>query len=446
MNSDIPLDQRDTTPADLVRENEKLRKINRVLMERVERSTDVQGAFSLFQTAIALEKLVQQRTAQLRELNDDLQVAKDEAVRANVSKTKFFAAASHDLLQPLNVACLLLDALAERSLDPEARHIVERIDASLRAAESLITSLLEIARLDAGALLADIGDYPIDPLLGRLADAYGLQAEERGLRIRVVPCDAVVRTDIRLLERMVSNLLSNALRYTSAGGVLLGCRRRGAMLRIEVWDTGIGIPESRLGEIFEEFRQLEVPWNRADGIGLGLAIVDRIARLLDLRVHVRSREGRGSVFSIDVPFGDRARCTEPESSVAGRATPNLLQGKTVLVVDDDAGSLSGMALVFRTWGCRTVEATSDATAIDAARNLTQRPDFIVADYHLGGGRTGLDVIREVERLFAASVAAVVISADRSDETRALVTNAGRWFLPKPIRVDRLRSLMSHALA
>lgn len=446
------------TPGDLLRDNEKLQKINRVLMDRVERSTDAQGnAFSLFQAAITLEKMVQQRTSELQRVNVQLrreiaerahieaalEAAKSEAERAHAGKTKFFAAASHDLLQPLNIARLFLDALVARERDPDLLGIAGRIDASLEGAESLLTTLLEISRIDAGGFTAEIADVPIDPLLRRLAGDYSLGAEERNLRLRIVPSDAIVRTDLRLLDRILRNFISNALRYTTHTGVLVGCRKRGDKLRIEVWDTGIGIPENRLGEIFEEFRQLE-PGGDGRGLGLGLSIVERMARLLGTTVEVRSREGRGSVFGIDVPLGDPLNVRLPTTAQAPRGNP--LHGKTVLVVDDDLAALEGMTLVLGAWGCRTIEAGSPRAALEGVSRVGTPPDFIVADYHLASGHTGCDAIASVREAYECSAAAVVLTADRTPEVRERVAAAGYWYLNKPVRVDRLRALMSHVLS
>ena len=444
----------------LLRENEKLRKINRVLMDRVERSTDAQGnAFSLFQAAITLEKMVQQRTGELqvvnRQLRDEISEraeielalgeAKVAAERANMSKTKFLAAASHDLLQPLNVARLFIDALAERTIDPQSAGMIERIDSSLETAESLLSSLLDMSKLDAGAMSTDREHFALDPLLDRLRNEYSLAAEERNLRFRVVPSDAVVYTDRLLLERILRNFISNAMRYTGRGGLLLGCRRRDPVLRIELWDTGIGIAADRLEEIFEEFKQLDSPVAGKPGLGLGLAIVERIARLLELKIGVRSRSGRGSVFSVDVPLGDN-----PASGAGNGANlqlmPNPLRGKTVLVVDDDDATLEGMSVVLQSWGCLTVRARSVEHAIVACKPLETGLDFVIADYHLDGSTTGLDAIGSVAHLLNRPVAAVVVTADHTDETKSHVTGHGYWYLNKPIRIDRLRSLMSHVLA
>jgi signal transduction histidine kinase len=438
------------TEAELRRENEKLRKINRVLMERVERSTDAQGnAFSLFQAAITLEKMVLVRTAELQALNRQLLAAKTEAERANLSKTRFFAAASHDLQQPLNIARLFLGALAGRENDADALRMVERIDTALESAHGLLAALLEMSRFDAAAMVPERVDFAIETLLSRIANDYALTADEQHLRFRVMPSSAVVRTDPHLLERILRNFVSNAFRYTVRGGVLLGCRRRAERVRIEVWDSGYGIPKNRLRDIFEEFRQLDVPdrEKRGIGLGLGLSIVERIAQLLELQVEVRSREGRGSVFSVEVPLGDPARLARPAG--AARGEPDFrdpLTGKTVLLVDDDVEALDGMALVLRTWGCRTIEARSAASALERVRAHAACPDLIVADFHLGHDHTGLDAIERVRAAFDRHVAAVVLTADRTEETRARVEQRGHWYLSKPVRIERLRSLMSHALA
>jgi signal transduction histidine kinase/CheY-like chemotaxis protein len=428
---------------EVLRENAKLKKIVRALMERVERSTDAQGnAFSLFQAAITLENTVRQRTAELQTLNAELRLAKIEAERANASKTKFFAAASHDLLQPLNVARLFTDALAERRHDAESAAIVQRIDEALDGAENLLGTLLEMSKLDAGALVAEPSDFPIDGLLRRLGNDYSIQAEERNLRLRVVACDAIVHTDPRLLERVLRNLVSNALRYTNQGGVLVGCRRRAGALRVEVWDTGIGIPEDRVGEIFEEFRQLAVAGRPREGVGLGLAIVERIARLLELKTDVRSRPGRGSVFALDVPLGDVARY-RPPSPHRPHQTLNPLAGKIALLVDDDPGALEGLELVMRGWGCETRRAASVREALATCGGAARPPDVIVADYHLGQGTTGLDAIARVRESVEARVPGIIVTGERRSELDELAAAHGCWLLTKPARLDRLRALLHH---
>ena len=272
-------------------------------MDRVERALDSQAdsAFSLFHVAITLEAKVSQRTAELSTLTQTLRreifergeaeaalrIAKAEAEQANLSKTRFLLAASHDVHQPLNAARLFLGALADEVSGERPRELVERIEAALELVDDLLGALLDISRLDAGVWPVQPEVFPLAPLLARLAREYRPQAQALGLDLRVVPSTLVVHTDRRLLERVMRNLISNAIRYTGSGRILVGCRRRGGAASLEVADTGIGIPPAQLQAIFEEFRQLGNNPRRDDkGVGLGLAIVDRIVRLLGLAIAV----------------------------------------------------------------------------------------------------------------------------------------------------------------
>jgi CheY-like chemotaxis protein len=216
-------------------------------------------------------------------------------------------------------------------------------------------------------------------------------------------------------------------------------------VRFEVWDTGLGIPPERLTEIFEEFRQLETPGREREGMGLGLAIVERIARLLDVRLDVRSREGRGSMFAVDVPAGDPAARPAPPARVSMRERPNPLAGRTVLVIDDDRDTLDGMAMILDGWGCRTLMARSIETAVALTARRAARPDFIFADYHLGAGGTGLEAVERIRACYDASIGAAIVTADRSTETEARVTANGMPLLNKPVTVERLRSVIHKAL-
>ncbi|MGD0472081.1 MAG: hybrid sensor histidine kinase/response regulator [Candidatus Velthaea sp.] len=449
---------------DLARENKKLRKIVSVLMNRVERSTDAQGnAFSLFQAAIILESTVRERTAELQSLNGRLsdeiderraieaalQIAKAQAERANAGKTEFLAAASHDLMQPLNVARLFVDAIAERPLDAQTTQMLERVARSLESAETLLRTLQEMSRLDAGALRVEMSDFALEPLLHHLAGEYGLAAEERGLRLRVVPCDAVVHSDRGLLERIVRNLLSNALRYTERGGILLGVRRRGDTARVEVWDTGPGIPAASLSDIFREFHRLanrNRGQDRSPGMGLGLAIVDRIAPLIDATVDVRSREGRGSVFSVTVALA-AGEAAPAAAAVPSERAGEVFRGRTVLIVDDDGAALDGMRRILRGWGMDAIAARSVDDAVRFSLGRRELPAVILADYHLLDGATGFDAIDAVRASFACTkIPAIVISADPNEATRRRAAERGFGYLGKPLRVERLRSLLAHMLS
>ncbi len=365
--------------AALERESVKLRKINRVLMDRVERSMNVQGnAFSLFQTSVVLGQVVRDRTAALTDLNtrlrqenaerlaieNALRSAKSEAERAHLSKTQFFAAANHDLLQPLNAARLFSAALLERRLAPANRALAEKLEAALEAVDDLLNGLLDISKLDAGAVRPERSVFTAETLLGELAEELAGVARAHGLDFRYVPSPLAIESDRRLLGRIVRNFLSNAIRYTGQGRILLGCLRRGPMLRIGVWDTGPGIPEDSLPTIFEEFRQLGGPGRgRGKGLGLGLAIVDRISRMLDHPIWVRSRPGHGSCFAVDVPQASHP----PPQLPAGAAVPvfagKLPPGVGVLVIDDDPTICQAMATLLGGWSCRVVTAASAAEAL-----------------------------------------------------------------------------------
>ncbi len=449
---------------DVVRENVKLTKIVNALMARVERSTDAQGnAFSLFQAAITLESTVRERTAQLQSLNRRLSEeiderraverallsAKADAERANQGKTEFLAAASHDLLQPLAVARLFVNALAERRLDAETAHMVERVGRSLESADTLLHTLLEMSRLDAGALQADMRDVALDPILRRLAGEYGRPAEERGLRLRVVPCDAVVRTDRNLLERVLRNLISNALRYTRAGGVLVGVRRRAGCVRIEVWDTGRGIPAGSLSDIFREFTRLPFADidDGAPGMGLGLAIVGRIVPLIRAAVDVRSRPGRGSVFGLTVPLAGVELPALAAHAPQHAPGAEAFRDRTVLVVDADLAAIETVCTILRGWGMRPIAACCVDDGVAFLRAQYLRPAVIVADYYLANGATGFDAIEAVRASFAyPGIPAIIVTADPGEAVRRRAADRGFGYLNKPLRIERLRSLLAHVLA
>jgi signal transduction histidine kinase len=398
-----------------------------------------QSAEALREAMEGLEQRVEERTAELRE-------AKAAAERANFSKTKFLAHASHDLLQPLNAARLFVSAMADLEQTPQNRTLIENTDLALQAVEDLLGTLLDISKLDAGAVEAEVTDFPVESLIRTMATELGPLAAERGLDLRVVRSSAVVRSDIRLLRRIVQNFLSNALRYTRRGKVLLGCRHVPGGLRIEVWDTGPGIPADKLTEIFEEFRRLDASGDRRDrGMGLGLAIVERVARKLGHRVGVRSRPDRGSVFSVTVPLG-----VAPRRGSDARLKPNAngdrLAGTVVLVIDNDASILAGMEALLRGWGCHPVPAAGSREAVAALDRMERAPDLAIADYHLEGGETGVGALDAVARHCGLAVPAVVITADRSAEIQAEVAGAGHHLLNKPLKPARLRALLTTLLS
>ena len=376
----------------------------------------------------------------LTQQKEELARQKDELDRANAAKTRFLAAASHDLRQPMQAIGLLVEALQERGTDPAMRRIVESIRSSVGAMTSLLNEILDISRLDAGTVEPRRAPFPIDRVLDRLRGPYSYAATQKYLSFRVRPSAAIVHTDEVLLYRILANLLDNALRYTHKGGVLVGCRRRAAGISIEVWDTGIGIPGDKHEEIFLEFRQLGNPQrDRDQGLGLGLAIVERTARVLGLRVEVRSRPGRGSVFSIVVPEGDASLAPAIEMRLA-----EPLDGCAVLVVDDDREIRSAMKVLLDGWRCRVECAASAAEVEDALRRLAVPPDFVIADYRLPDNRTGLEVIARIRQAYPG-VDAIVATGDVSPEALRAAQAAGYPVLHKPLRPARLRSLLGAAV-
>jgi signal transduction histidine kinase len=447
--------------ADLQAELRKLRKINRVLMDRVERDVDAQGgnAYALFRTAVTLEAKVSERTAELTRLTHRMMheisqrrlaerallAAKAEAEAANSAKTRFLAAASHDLHQPFNAARLFLGALADEVASDRARDLLGRVDAALDTVDDLLGSLHDISRLDAGAWPVSLASVAIGPLLARLAEEYGPQAQAVGIDFRVVPCAAGIGTDRALFERVLRNLISNAIRYTAAGRVLVGCRRGRERLRVEVWDTGVGIPADRRGRIFEEFHRLgNAPRNDGKGLGLGLAIVDRIARLLDLHVGFTSEPGRGSCFTVAAPYSPADAPAEAETPAAAAPLDSLV-GRRILLIENDAGAIEGMRALLGAWGCAVLAAGSAPALLAQLAPQAPPPDLLIVDYHLDDGAVGTDAVADLRACCGASLPVLVMSGDRSEAMRARMKAAGLLFLPKPASPARLRAMLSYLL-
>jgi len=392
----------------------------------------------LLQLNEELEQRVAERTCELRE-------ARDAAEAANLSKDKYLAAASHDLLQPLNAARLLISTLRERQLPQNELHLVERAHQALEGAEDLLTDLLDISKLDQAAIKPDIDIYSLDEVLLPLVSEFQSVAAAAGLQLKHYIPRVAIKTDFRLLTRILRNFLSNACRYTDQGAVLVGARMRAGALRIEVWDTGRGIPEEELQAIFLEFNQLGIGRSaKRSGVGLGLAIVDRIASMLGYQVLVRSKPGRGSVFSIDVPLAEAM----PRERVAPRAVmPQLgdpLPGRRLLVIDNEESILLSMAALLEQWGCTVLTATDEQSAMTALDGVA--PDAILADYHLDHGLTGWDVVLSVRGRFNQALPAVMITADRSDQCRQQLQGCGVPVLNKPVKPGKMRSVLSHLLA
>jgi histidine kinase len=388
--------------------------------------------------ADALEHRVAERTR-------DLDEARREAERANRYKSRFVASAVHDLLQPLNAARMFVSVLRGK-LAGDARELSEHVDAALAAQDAILTSLLDISRLESGALQTQVQAFALSPLLETLAREFGIAADSRGLQLRWVDTRAVVVSDEALLRRILQNFLSNALRYTPRGRVLLGCRRVGNQLRIEVHDQGPGIPESLQGEIFEEFRRLDDGVEQERGAGLGLAIVERIGRLLGHGIHLRSTLGRGSVFAVSVPLGDAASIPAPTpvpavSADAGDDSP--LRHCRVWSIDDDPRVCAATRALLERWGCAVELADGPQAALEIASALNV-PQLLLLDVRMGQWH-GPDLYDALCDLWQARPPVILVTAERDDALKAQAVENGWGFLSKPVRPPALRALMTQVL-
>ncbi|MBS7457085.1 hybrid sensor histidine kinase/response regulator [Coralloluteibacterium stylophorae] len=379
----------------------------------------------------------------LREANENLEqrvaLRTREAEAATTSKTRFLAALSHDVLQPLNAARLFASALRVTDDVAEQRRLGERVDVSLRAAEELLDGLLDISRLEAGALETEVGDFRLDELLGGIAEQYAPLAAERGLSLRVRRRDVTVTSDRRLLRRALQNFVSNALRYTEHGGIVVGVRLRSGAALIEVWDTGPGIPEQHLRHVFEEFRRFDQasPWGER-GLGLGLSICQRVSHLLGHPIAVRSRTGRGSVFSMRVPLALKPVVARPP-----RQTPAVrgdLGDMRVLCLDNDRAILAGMVALLTRWGVEVHAAETVDAAVEAAS--ARMPDALLVDYHLHDDIDGLAAVDRLRAICGDQVPAALVTADGSDPVKRAARSRGCALLTKPLKPASLRAFLA----
>jgi signal transduction histidine kinase/CheY-like chemotaxis protein len=382
---------------------------------------------SLRRAQIELERKVAERTQELE--------------FANAAKSRFLAMASHDLRQPLHALGLFVAQLRTPLKSAERTKTIERVDATRKEMNEMFNSLLDMSRLDAGILTPKITEFPIAGLLQKIETAFDQAAREKGLRLRVRRSDAWVRSDAMLLERILLNLVSNAVRYTLRGGIIVGCRRRGEMLRIEVWDSGPGIPEDQKQNIFGEFFQLTAPErNRYGGLGLGLAIVDGLCLLLNHQIDLASTVGRGSRFAILVPMADECvTSTEPVDSPHPAAF--AVEGKVILVIADAPIVQEVTGGLLGKWGYSVLTAGSDEAALIRLAERQQRPDLIISDYHLASGKTGIRAIEQINAAFGSSIPAILISGDTAPEPLRDANDRGYILLHKPVDPMRLRAVM-----
>ncbi len=441
---------------DQVTDIARLKRINQALIARVERSMDQQGnAFTLFQTAINLEGRVRAKTDELKQTlrrleqsNRDLSLAKEAAETANASKTRFIAAASHDVLQPLNAARLSVSGLSEILMDSEGSSLVKQVERSLDTMEELLRTLIDISRLDSGVMKPELTSFALQDIFEALGSDFAPLAQKAGLKLRIRPTSLHVTSDRMMLRRILQNILSNALRYTGEGGVLIGARRRGGQVRIDVTDTGIGIAEDQKSLVFEEFhRGPDAAAAHAGGLGLGLSIVRRMTQALGHPLELRSKVGMGTAFRIAMPMA--ASPVEAKPSGASAVPDNPVYGlfsAKVLLVENDRRVQEAMAGLLGRWNCNIRLAASLGEAMTALSTGGWSPDIIIADQHLDRATLGSETITEARKLLKRHVPAIIITADPDKQLAAVAKDQRIEVMHKPVRPAELRALMAHLLA
>jgi len=394
---------------------------------------------------VELEERVAEKSRELAVELERQGKARREAENANLAKSRFLAAASHDLRQPLHALGLFAEALDEKTHDPASRALVLRINQAIMSLESLFNEVLDVSKLDAGAVLARPRPIALQPILDRLAADMVPEALRKDLALRVVPTRASAISDPVLLERVLRNLAANAIRYTESGGVVVGVRRRGARLAIEVRDSGIGIPAAEQDRVFDEFYQVENPErDRRKGLGLGLAIVKRLCALLGHGIELVSSPGRGTVFRVVL---DRAAGpVEPPADELAPAAPVTMGDACVAVLDDEAEVRDSTAELLRAWGCRVIVAATVEEAIAASASALSPPVLLIVDYRLRGGTNGIDAANALRRTLGRDTPVILVSGESSAEELARIQASGFALLHKPVPPAKLRGLMVHLLA
>ena len=400
--------------------------------------TDVDG------NVVAVAAFIRDVTARHR-VEAEVRQARDAAERANAAKTRFFAAASHDMRQPLQAARMFVDLLRTKTADSELAGLVERVERSLESSTQMLDTLLDIWQLDARNVPVETTEFVVAPLLSRLAEEFAPAAASKGVVLRQVACGATVRTDPALLERLLRNLVANAVRYTETGRIVLGCRRTASDVRIEIWDTGVGMSEPDFDRVFEEDYQVGNPArDRRLGLGLGLAIVRRLADLLELVLAVRSEPGRGTVFTVTVP---RSTTLERPTVAASRPrSATTSHAGTVIVIDDEPDVLDALRMTLQAFGYQVIAAESTATAqIALRRGAPPDAPVILADYRLQGGETGRDTIACLRAELGVDVPGVLLTGDASPERRAEAHANGLRLLAKPVDPRTLNATLHDCL-
>ena len=378
-----------------------------------------------------------------------LELVTRQAEQANASKSRFLAAASHDLRQPLQTLTLLQGLLEKTVTSDKAHALLGRLDETLGAMSGMLNTLLDINQIEAGTVRAEIVSFRIGDLLERLKQEFAYPAQAQGLALHVVPCNLTISSDPRLLEQMIRNLLSNALKYTMHGKVLLGCRRREGALSIEVWDSGVGIPKEDLQSVFQEYHQLDNPAReRSRGLGLGLSIVQRLAGLLEHPLRVRSEPGRGSVFAIEVKLAPPGSPSQPEALPQGadpQPAEDLHRSGVILIVEDDPEVRDAMEMLLRDEGHHPVTAPDGVAALEWLAQETVRPDLVLADYNLPRGMDGLQMVAKVREKLHRELPAIILTGDISTETLRVVAQQNCEHLIKPVKFEDLAQVIQRLL-
>ena len=368
------------------------------------------------------------------DLLGDLQRQRDIAEQSNIAKSRFLASASHDLRQPVHALGMFVGALRAHGLRGPAARLLNHIESSDGALDSLFSSLLDISRLDAGVIDAQVGAVRLDPILKRVCGDSQTKVVQKNVALTLVPSSAIVFSDPELLERVVRNIGSNAVRYTERGRIVVGVRRRGGRARIEVWDTGPGIAAGQRQDIFQEFFQVANPArDRSQGLGLGLAIVRRLTNLLDHPLTLESWPGRGSVFKVEVPLADAADLPVLETAPPVTAGPGL-----ILVIDDEIAIQHAMSDLLQSWGHEVIAAGSGEEIMARIVDCPRRPDLIICDYRLRG-ENGIAMIDRLQSEFNEDIPAMLVTGDTAPDRLTEASESGLMLLHKPLPEARLRA-------
>jgi signal transduction histidine kinase/CheY-like chemotaxis protein len=379
---------------------------------------------------------------QLRQQTSRTEQALHHAEEANRAKLVFLASASHDLRQPMHALCLFLGALQRTELNRKQRELLDHVEASASASCEMLNTLLDFSKLEAGVIKARAQSFQLMPILHKLDTEFAPQANGKDLVFRLHETTASAYGDPRLIELILRNLISNAIRYTEQGGVLVGCRRCGVGIAIEIWDTGMGIPPEHLQSVFREFHQLDNPErDRQKGLGLGLAIVKGLAHTMNLPVILASRVGRGSVFRVELPAARLAEAPEDETVALPEAFD--MQGLRILVIDDDRAIRSAMHALFSSWGCQVVTVETGQEALDSLADFI--PRLLIVDYRLRGKQCGLQVLQAIHDHLGYALAAIIMTGDTAPDRIRDAQNSGATLLHKPVDIDIMRTTIEQLL-